>query len=498
MQYGPAHSFLEQVERIQDPSIATSVLDMVNLYVNQLTSSAVDVIQQQREGTLLKFAQSVLGFRKDSLQNLQYRDHVLPFQIDELMGVASSILESNGISQIVQLIGVHAPHLEAYIGSLITQAYRQDFDGDAQSILASFDQTPITLLWNHQTQSLELQPGDVGMTIVIPATGDQAQLQIRLVKLEGIRWDKQIDDGNGGYYVEKELSPTRIIGDVWSDNTKLLAIDRQANYDQNNDITGGEVALHIAPYIYTNTFTRNYNQQEAGHNQQLTFDVRVFGPAACDMQVLFNFNETYDYSNEDRQDDVQLEVSLNNTRVLFHINNMGDMFDDIDSYRATMPTATSAPTTQNHIIQADIYHKGVRRAYLYPFNNSWLIGFTSQQEPRWFFPVYRDPAFATHTFPLDSFFLLQQIISQFNGSDDGGDEDQYDNDTTQPDNGDNQSDNGDDQSGTGEIIQDILGCTDPAASNYDASATSDDGSCSYPAAGPIVGCPDPYAANYTT
>jgi hypothetical protein len=91
---------------------------------------------------------------------------------------------------------------------------------------------------------------------------------------------------------------------------------------------------------------------------------------------------------------------------------------------------------------------------------------------------------------LDSFFLLQQIISQFNGSDDGGDDDQYDNDTTQPD-------NGDDQSGTDEIIQDIPGCTDLAASNYNNSATSDDGSCSYPPAGPIVGCPDPYAANYT-
>ena len=38
----------------------------------------------------------------------------------------------------------------------------------------------------------------------------------------------------------------------------------------------------------------------------------------------------------------------------------------------------------------------------------------------------------------------------------------------------------------------VLGCTDPAANNYDASATMDDGSCTYD----IIGCRDPNAYNY--
>ena len=39
---------------------------------------------------------------------------------------------------------------------------------------------------------------------------------------------------------------------------------------------------------------------------------------------------------------------------------------------------------------------------------------------------------------------------------------------------------------------DVLGCTDPAADNYDATATVDDGTCTYT----VSGCTDPAADNY--
>ena len=41
----------------------------------------------------------------------------------------------------------------------------------------------------------------------------------------------------------------------------------------------------------------------------------------------------------------------------------------------------------------------------------------------------------------------------------------------------------------------VLGCTDPAASNHDPTATEDDGSCTYPA-DPVLGCTDVNATNY--
>lgn len=43
-------------------------------------------------------------------------------------------------------------------------------------------------------------------------------------------------------------------------------------------------------------------------------------------------------------------------------------------------------------------------------------------------------------------------------------------------------------------VPDVFGCTDPIATNYNPSATVDDGSCVY--APPVAGCTDPTATNY--
>ena len=44
-----------------------------------------------------------------------------------------------------------------------------------------------------------------------------------------------------------------------------------------------------------------------------------------------------------------------------------------------------------------------------------------------------------------------------------------------------------------QLVESLFGCTDPAACNYDASATDDDGSCTYDE---CTGCMDPTACNY--
>ena len=61
----------------------------------------------------------------------------------------------------------------------------------------------------------------------------------------------------------------------------------------------------------------------------------------------------------------------------------------------------------------------------------------------------------------------------------------------------NPIDDQDDDTGTDDEPISILGCMDALASNYDSSATEDDGSCQYPPE-QILGCTDPMAPNFNS
>ncbi len=47
--YGPSHTFKQQIENIQEATVATSVFDTVSIYADQLGSIALDAVQEYRE-----------------------------------------------------------------------------------------------------------------------------------------------------------------------------------------------------------------------------------------------------------------------------------------------------------------------------------------------------------------------------------------------------------------------------------------------------------------
>lgn len=87
------------------------------------------------------------------------------------------------------------------------------------------------------------------------------------------------------------------------------------------------------------------------------------------------FTDRQDAQGKDIQDQTFV-LTLNNTRVEVAFANVDKMFDDIKLHRKNFPTATSAPTTIDHVVFAKIFHKNYHRADVYPLNDQWRIEFT--------------------------------------------------------------------------------------------------------------------------
>jgi len=159
--YGPSHTFREQVANIQDPAVAVSVFDTVTSYFNQLGSVAVDAIQQQREGTLLSYAKNLLGFRQDGLRNLHYKAHVLPFQIQEIITLVDSIIASDAITAVDNFGTDYLPDIETYFVQFLNHPLRQTFsEPRMQNALTSFASQPLVLTRDDGLEEFVQTQGD--------------------------------------------------------------------------------------------------------------------------------------------------------------------------------------------------------------------------------------------------------------------------------------------------------------------------------------------------
>lgn len=570
--YGPSHTFRQQVENIQDPTVAVSVFDTVTSYFDQLGSIAIDAIQQQREGTLLAYAKNLLGFRQDALRNLQYKDHVLPFQIAEFVALASSMTDGDGIVATAAMFDSYMPAIGDYLTSLTTDPLRSTFaEPRMHNIFSSLDSDPLTMTRDDGAQSFSHETGERGLQITFPAiitqepdpmdpavmidVVQQEALTINLLDVQGESEMVEItDDKTGEISQQEEYRPTKIVADLRYAGEKVTAVDISVQYDEVGNANAMQIAWYLDPYIYTNNYTKTISIDAAGNTiEHTTMDIRIFGPAGCDVQLAFDGTTTIDAEQNETADET-ITLILNNTRVEFVTQNFGDMWDDIQVYRKTVPTATSTPQTQNYLVDAKIYHKGVYRAYLYPESDTWLIGFPSWQEPQDFINDLWNPLAGDSFTHLTTIQALRSLLEgalndkaipenkaiagcmdpladNYNAratEDDGscsyawdgsGEQEPEPTPDPKPETGtgdttpDPDAGSGDTtpQPGTGDVTptpetgtgdeggsgyQEIPWCTNPTADNYNADANFDDGSCTFPPAGPVIWCMNPASSTY--
>lgn len=267
---------------------------------------------------------------------------------------------------------------------------------------------PLTLVRDDLTQSFSHEVGEKGLQVVFPAVVTQEpdpldpqtmidvvqkeELVINILDIQGTAQMISIYDENIQETVQEEdYRVSKIVAEIQYAGKKVTAADITIQYNDAGDMTNLQIAWYLDPYIYTNNFSTQRTTDVAGNEiETTTMDIRIFGPAGCDVQLMLDATTTIDTEkNETSTQDITFV--LNNTRVEISTQNFDAMIGDIFNYRQTVPTATSTPQTASYLVDAKIYHKGVYRAYLYPENNTWNVGFASQQEPQDFINELLNP-----------------------------------------------------------------------------------------------------------
>lgn len=296
------------------------------------------------------------------MQVTAYEQAILPGQVDELVQLASSMLDSKGIHILMDLIMTHAMDLEDYMASFVSQDYGYD---DPELVFDSLKENPVTLVWDHAQRAFAMQEGDRLLTVVIPATEDQQQVQIRLVNFEAHRgYDVQTND--------YRPYPTKIAVDLWAADQRVLAIDWEASYDMVDDtyeLADVAVAFYLEPYIYTAQITTEKNPQD-NSLATIQIDANIFGPSACDTEIHIFGQDVVNDLTQDIEDIFTFIFRHNSTKIDIQLKNMDELRDDMSSHRDLSPDATSSPNTQNYLGRARLYYADIHRANIMPANGS--------------------------------------------------------------------------------------------------------------------------------
>jgi len=218
------------------------------------------------------------------------------------------------------------------------------------------------------------------------------ELVINVIDIQGTSQMLEVtDDTTGELVLEEQYLPSKILADIWYAGEKVSGLDVDIEHDAAGDLKSLELAWYLDPYIYTNTFTKNITTNAAGVEQEdVTMDIRIFGPEGCGVQFQIDTVTIIDPTGSESSTQ-NITFVLNNTRIELQTVDIDAMIEDIQTYRQTVPAATSTPQTDSYLVDAKIYHKGVYRAYLYPEFDTWRVGFVSQQSSQDFIAELWNP-----------------------------------------------------------------------------------------------------------
>ena len=410
MEYGPATNFVEQIEKIQEESVSNSVLDIINGYMDQLTAAAVDMIQQERELTLLTFAKNIVFQQKSKRDYPQLSDRLM-IVLNKIAAMSSHISDSTWIDDVVEVLDVFGPDIITYFTKMTELDHRSTYSASsAEDIFSTIDSQPIDIVRDYDLEDFSVQTGDRWFTFIIPATGDQKQLKIRILKAEAVYAWPTLFDEDGNPLLDEEgnairddqypdFFPTHMIFDLHYDNEKIAALDLTISYTETNNpyrefyqADSLDVALFLNPYIYTNqvTIEREYayiteDNQDQWYTQASQWDVivnrhssdiRVFGPATCNLQLTYMYEQIYATDTDPEVTNLDLMLAFDNFTFDGSFTDIWTAIKDVAQYKESNPDALSAPTTAQHINKAEILLENEWHiANIVPINNTWRIDY---------------------------------------------------------------------------------------------------------------------------